>query len=121
MKMQARDILVALLAGALAIASPAAVAQSAGAKAAVDAAKTAGVIGEQGDGFLGLVKGSADPAVQAAMAEINAGRAQLYREAAAKNGVSPEAAGASAYNTVVQAKLKPGDFYKPLGGGWQKK
>jgi len=91
------------------------------AKSAVDAAKAAGVVGEQADGFLGFVKPSSDPAVKAAVDEINAGRASLYRQAAAKNGVSVEAAGASAFNTVVQAKLRPGDFYKPAGGGWTRK
>ena len=118
--MQARDILGLIAGSAVVVSGAAAVAQS-DAKARVDAAKAAGIVGEQADGFLGLVTGAADPAVKAAVAEINAGRAQLYREAGAKNGVSPEAAGAAAFNTVVQAKLKPGEFYKPAGGGWVRK
>ena len=105
---------------ALMVAQPA-VAQSANTKSVVDAAKTAGVVGEQADGFLGFVKPTADTALKAAVAEINAGRAQLYREAAAKNGVSVEVAGASAFTNVVQAKLRPGDYYKPNGGGWLRK
>lgn len=90
-------------------------------KAAVDAAKAQGIVGEQADGFLGFVKPSSDPALKAAVEDINQGRAALYREAAAKNGVSVEAAGASAYNTVVQSRIKPGEYYKPAGGGWVKK
>lgn len=105
---------------ALVVAQPA-VAQSANTKSVVDAAKTAGVVGEQADGFLGFVKSTDDTALKAAVAEINAGRAQLYREAAAKNGVSVEVAGASAYTTVVQTRIKPGEFYKPAGGGWIRK
>lgn len=105
---------------ALSTAGPA-VAQTAAAKATVDAAKAAGVVGEQADGFLGFVTASNDAALRAAVAEINAGRAQLYREAAAKNNVSVEAAGASAYTNVVQARIKPGEFFKPAGGGWIKK
>jgi hypothetical protein len=93
----------------------------AAAKIAVDAAKAQGLVGEQSDGFLGLVTGSADAAVKAAVAEINAGRAQVYAQAAAKNGVTPEAAAAAAYASVISAKLKPGDFYKPNGGGWVRK
>jgi uncharacterized protein len=112
------SIAAAVLA-ALAIAPAAAVAMDA--KSAVDAAKAQGVVGEQADGFLGFVKPSSDPALKAAVDEINSGRASLYRQAAAKNGVSVEAAGASAFNTVVQAKLRPGDFYKPAGGGWTRK
>jgi uncharacterized protein YdbL (DUF1318 family) len=102
-------------------AAPPAIAQTAAAKATVDAAKAAGTVGEQADGFLGFVSGGGDAALKSAVGEINAGRAQLYREAAAKNGVSVEAAGASAYTNVVQARIKPGEFYKPAGGGWTKK
>lgn len=118
--MQARDILGLLAGSAVVMAGSVAIAQS-DAKARVDSAKAAGIVGEQADGFLGFVTGSADPALKAAVAEINAGRAQIYREAAAKNGVSPEAAGASAFNTVVREKLKPGEYYKPAGGGWVRK
>ena len=118
--MQARNIIGLIAGGAVALAGVAAIAQS-DAKARVDSAKAAGIVGEQADGFLGLVTGAADPAVKAAVAEINAGRAQLYREAAAKNGVSPEAAGAAAFETVVKARLKPGDYYRPAGGGWVRK
>jgi len=121
--MQTRDLLGVIVLGAAAAAAPvavtAAVAQDA--KSRVDSAKAAGVVGEQADGFLGFVTGAADPALKAAVAEINAGRAELYREAAAKNGVSPEAAGAAAFNTVVKAKLKPGEYYKPTGGGWTRR
>ena len=112
------SITAAVLA-ALALAPAAAIAMDA--KSAVDAAKTGGVVGEQADGFLGFVKTSDDPALKAAVQEINEGRAGLYRQAAAKNSVSVEAAGASAYTTIVQAKLKPGEFYKPANGGWVRK
>jgi uncharacterized protein len=111
--------LTAAVLAALALAPAAAFALDA--KSAVDAAKTAGVVGEQADGFLGFVKPSGDTALKAAVQEINEGRAALYRQAAAKNGVSVEAAGASAYSTVVQLRLKPGEFYKPAGGAWVRK
>jgi uncharacterized protein YdbL (DUF1318 family) len=112
------SITAAVLA-ALALSPAAAIALDA--KSAVDAAKAQGVVGEQADGFLGFVKPSSDTALKAAVQEINEGRAALYRQAAAKNGVTAEAAGASAYTTIVQAKLKPGEFYKPANGGWVRK
>ena len=91
-------------------------------KAAVDAAKAQGVVGEQADGFLGFVNaGAASAEVRAAVAEINAGRRQLYAQAASQNGVSPAAAGASAFRTVVQARLRPGDFYQDASGAWVRK
>ena len=116
--MNLRTSLSAAVLAALLAAPAAAVAQDA--KAVVDAAKAAGVVGEQADGFLGFVKpGSA--AQQDAVKGSNDARARLYREAAQKNGVSVEAAGASAYNTVVQTRLKPGEYYRPAGGGWTRK
>jgi uncharacterized protein YdbL (DUF1318 family) len=120
--MQRRSLftLAAAALAALALAG-AAQAQSGPAKALVDAAKATCTVGEQSDGFLGFVKSGGDPSLRAAVAEINAGRAQLYREAAARNGVTPEAAGAATYVQVVQSRLKPGECYKPNGGGWQKK
>jgi len=120
--MRNRDILGVGAAVLAALALPvAAVAQSAQAKAAVDSAKAAGIVGEQADGFLGFVTPAADPALKAAVAEINAGRAEVYREAAARSGATPEAAAASAYLNAVQPRLKPGQFYKSNGGGWQRK
>jgi len=120
--MQTRDILGVGAAVLAALAIPvAAVAQSASAKAAVDAAKAAGVVGEQADGFLGFVTGAADPALRSAVAEINAGRSAVYAEAGAKSGATAAAAGASAFINAIQPRLKPGQYYKPAGGGWMKK
>lgn len=120
--MNNRDILGVGAAVLAALALPAvAVAQSAAAKAAVDSAKSAGIVGEQADGFLGFVTGAADPALRSAVGEINAGRAEVYRQAAAKSGATPAAAGASAFVNAVQPRLQPGQYYKPNGGGWTRK
>jgi uncharacterized protein YdbL (DUF1318 family) len=120
--MQTRDILSLAGATLAALALPAAaLAQTAEAKAAVDAAKAAGIVGEQADGFLGFVTAAADPALKSAVAEINAGRAAVYREAAARTGATPEAAGASAFVNAVQPRLRPGQYYRPAGGGWARK
>jgi len=97
----------------------AAYAQSAAAKAAVDAAKAAGTVGEQADGFLGIVAGG-DAALRASVAEINTGRAAAYKDIAAKTGVTPEAAG-QATAKQLYARLAPGQYWKPLDGGWVKK
>jgi hypothetical protein len=94
-------------------------AQSA-AKATVDAAKAAGTVGEQSDGFLGLVNGSVGADMKAAVDEINAGRAAVYRDTATKTGVSVEAAGEATANKLI-ARVPPGQYYKPAGGGWVRK
>ena len=88
-------------------------------KAAVDAAKAAGTVGEQADGYLGIVS-SADGTVTAAVNEINAGRRQVYSQTAAKSGVTPDAAG-QATGAQLIAKVPGGQYFKPLGGAWTKK
>ena len=84
-----------------------------------EAAKAAGTVGEQADGYLGIVSG-ADGAVTAAVNEINAGRRQVYTQTATKSGVTPDAAG-QATGAQLIAKVPAGQFIKPLGGGWTKK
>lgn len=103
----------------LAAVSAPAFAQSAAAKAAVDAAKAAGTVGEQADGYLGIVAGG-DAGLRASVAEINTGRAAAYKDIAAKTGVTPDAAG-QATAKQLYSRLAPGQFWKPLDGGWVKK
>ena len=96
-----------------------AIAQTAADKAAVDAAKAQGVVGEQADGFLGIVSGG-DAAVTAAVASINGGRAKAYADIAAKTGVSVAQAGEATAQQLI-AKLPSGAYYRPAGGGWVRK
>lgn len=101
----------------LALASPA-FAQNE--KAIVDAAKAAGTVGEQADGYLGFVSGSADGATTAAVNAINAGRADVYAQTAAKSGTTREAAGQATGAQFIVCMLG-GQFIKPLDGGWSRK
>jgi uncharacterized protein YdbL (DUF1318 family) len=89
-------------------------------KAAVDAAKSAGTVGEQGDGYLGFVSGAGDGALSSAVTAINAGRRQVYAQTAGKTGVSAEAAG-QATGAQLIAKTPSGQYFKPLGGNWTRK
>lgn len=109
---------VILAVASLMLASPA-FADLASDKAAVDAAKAAGKVGEQADGYLGVV-GGADAALSAAVDSINAGRRTVYSQTAAKSGVTPDAAG-QATGAQLIAKTPPGQYIKPLGGSWTKK
>lgn len=106
------------LAASLFAAVPAA--SAADAKATVDAAKARGEAGEQSDGYIGLVVPSVSPEVRAAVAEINGGRTAAYRDAAAKTGVTPDAAAQATAKQLV-ARLPAGQYYKPLNGGWTRK
>jgi uncharacterized protein YdbL (DUF1318 family) len=119
--------LALLLAATLAVpvtaaltAVPAFAADAAAAKAVVDAAKARGEIGEQGDGYIGLVAPTVGADVRGAVAEINAGRAAVYRDTAAKTGVTPEAAGQATARQLLE-RLPGGQYYKPLDGAWTRK
>ena len=115
-----RTTTIGLLAGALALTAGAAAVAQSSAKAQVDAAQARGVVGEQGDGFLGFVSGAGDAALQAAVREINEGRARVYREAAQRTGASEAAAGQSAAQQI-QDRVPAGQYYRPLNGGWTRK
>lgn len=124
----AKRFSVALVAGLLLAAGsgfgiamqPAWAVDLASAKATTDAAKAAGTVGEQGDGYLGFVKGSADPATTEAVNAINAARKQAFAAAAAKTGVTPEAAGEAIAKQQFE-RMPAGQYFKPIGGGWAKK
>ena len=113
-----RLLLTLSVAGVLA--SGQAAAQSAAASETIAGAKAQGMVGEQADGFLGLVSGSPPPSVVAAVRQINAGRAQAYDTIAAKTGVTDEAAGEATARQLYD-RLPPGQFFKPLGGPWTRK
>ncbi len=95
-------------------------AQSAAAKATVDAAKASGDVGEQADGYLGLVDAAAPAPIRAAVAEINAGRTGAFKEAAAKAGTTVEAAGAAVGKQLFD-RLPAGQYYLTADGRWAKK
>jgi uncharacterized protein len=105
---------------ALILAPVPAYAQNATEKALVDAAKSRGEVGEQGDGYLGFVKPSTDPALATAVAAINAGRMQAYQATAQKAGVSVEAAGQATAQQLFM-RLPAGQYYKPVNGDWTRK
>ncbi len=119
MSIFAKATFAAMLAFMMALALPA-FADLAADKATVDAAKTAGVVGEQADGYLGFVNGSAPAPITAAVGAINAARAEVYAQTAAKSGVTREAAG-QATGAQLIAKMPSGEYFKPLAGNWTKK
>lgn len=109
-----------LAVSALIVSATMAFADPASDKAAVDTAKAAGQVGEQGDGYLGFVSGGGDAALSAAVNDINNGRATVYAETASKSGVSRDAAG-QATGAQLIARVPAGQYYKPLGGNWTKR
>lgn len=96
-------------------------AQTSSTKATVDAAIARGEIGEQIDGYLGIVDGaSPSSAVRNAMQEINIARKSVYTEAAL-SGVQPAGVYAQLTGEKQIKKSAPGTYVKDSTGVWKKK
>jgi uncharacterized protein YdbL (DUF1318 family) len=87
---------------------------------ALDDAKAAGQVGEQRDGYLGLVDKGAPAEVRAMVADINSRRREKYQTIAKKTGSSLEAVAQRAGVKLLQ-RAKPGQFVQDAKGGWVRK
>ena len=81
------------------------------------AARSAGKIGEQPDGYLGIV-GAADPALQRVVDDINIKRRAVYAEKAKENNATLEAYALTS-GCIAVAATKPGEKYRAPDGSWQ--
>ena len=86
----------------------------------VQEAKSAGWVGEQRDGYLGLVAPSAPPEAKQLLTEINQARRASYQEIAAKNGIELRAVELLAAEKALQ-KTQPGHFIQAEDGSWVKR
>jgi len=87
---------------------------------ALDAAKSAGHVGEQNDGFLGLVTDDAPADVVALVKSVNGKRRDAYAAIAKRNGTNLSAVAERAGEKAI-AKTSPGNYVQNAGGGWEKK
>lgn len=84
---------------------------------AYQAARTAGQVGEQTDGYLGSV-GSQPAAITALVNSINIQRKALYTTRSAQEGSTVQALALAAGCNLI-LKTMPGEKYElPDGGGW---
>jgi len=81
-------------------------------------AKAAGLVGEQADGYLGVV--SADAQAVALVRDINGKRRAYYQQIAAKNGTSLTAVELLAGKTA-QARTATGQYIMLSSGRWVRK
>ena len=86
----------------------------------VQEAKSAGWVGEQRDGYLGLVAPSAPPEAKKLVADINQARRASYRDIAAKNGIELRAVELLAAEKALQ-KTQSGQFIQAEDGSWVRK
>lgn len=117
----ARYILMSLfVAGAVAltaIAAPTASAQG----SQIESAKTAGVVGERIDGYLGIVEdGAVDASLRRRVNEINAKRRAVYDEVAEQNGATTEQVARLTGEKQI-ARASSGQFVMDETGRWTRK
>ncbi|MEG3150748.1 YdbL family protein [Sphingomonas sp. ZT3P38] len=82
---------------------------------AYQAARSAGQIGEQPDGYLGIV-GTATPDLRALVNSINIQRKAKYTQSAAAGATVEQMAFASGCNLIL--KTVPGEKYQTPSGSW---
>jgi hypothetical protein len=114
MKLRIPSLFVLLAVALMALASPALALSP-----TLEKAKKDGVVGEQVDGYLGLVKGSAPGNVRKEMDAVNAQRKALYQDRAKTKGTD-----VATYAAVVgtkQVKREPKGNWVRTAKGWQKK
>lgn len=113
-----KTLLIAAGLGVAALASSAAYALVQG-----DAAgqlRASGVVGEQADGYLGLV-GSASADVRAQMDSVNIQRRARYTELATQRGATIEEVAAATACQLFASRVGPGQYYRLPDGVWRQR
>jgi uncharacterized protein YdbL (DUF1318 family) len=110
--MQGKRLVVIALACALALAAPARALD-------LDEARQQGLLGEQADGYVGVVAAKSPPEVVELAEQVNARRRAHYAEIASRNATPIEAVAALAGKKLVDA-APAGQWVKP-DGAWVKK
>lgn len=83
-------------------------------------AKTQGLVGEQRDGYVGLVVNGAPSDIVALVRDVNNQRRQRYQQIAGQNGISVEQVAALFYERAVAA-TRSGHYIQNAGGAWIRK
>lgn len=83
-------------------------------------AKSEGLVGEQINGYVGLVVESAPAEVLALARDVNRQRRELYQQIARQNNISVEQVAALAFEKAVEA-TPTGQYLQEASGSWVKK
>ena len=86
----------------------------------LEEAKTQGMVGEQPDGYLGVVQPGASAEVQALVNDVNQKRRQTYEDIARRNSTKLEAVEILAGKTAID-NTRAGNFVRSPAGQWFKK
>ena len=83
-------------------------------------AKEQGLVGEQRDGYVGLVRDSAPAELTALVRQVNEQRRRRYEQIARENGLTMAQVTAVAYERAVEA-TQPGHYIQLPNGQWVRK
>lgn len=83
-------------------------------------AKSQGWIGEQNDGYLGVVKSNAPADVKALVADVNRQRKAQFSQIATKNGIS-ESEAAKVFAREAASRTAAGNYVQNPAGAWLRK
>ena len=86
----------------------------------LEEAKTQGVVGEQPNGYLGVVQSGASADVQALVNDVNQKRRHMYEDIARRNSTKLDAVEMLAGKTAID-NTGPGNFVRSPSGQWVKK
>jgi uncharacterized protein YdbL (DUF1318 family) len=78
------------------------------------------LIGEQADGYLGIVAQNAPADVKKLVAQVNAQRKAGYQKIATKQGTSLSEVEKVGGNTAME-KTRKGNYFRDARGTWRKK
>ena len=82
--------------------------------------RASGSVGEQADGYLGLV-GSASADVRAQMDSINIQRRAAYTRLASQRGATIEEVAAATACSLFASRVGPGQYYRLTDGVWRRR
>jgi len=88
--------------------------------ASLDQVKSQGLVGEQANGYLGIVAGNVPADVRALVDDINQRRKSEYQGIAQRNNTSLQAVEALAGKTAVE-RTPPGQYVRLPDGRWIRK
>lgn len=86
----------------------------------ISAAKSAGTVGEQADGYLGF-KGAPSGELKSAVDAINIKRRAAYTQTAAARGVTVKEAAAAVGCQTLASRVSDGQIYQLPDGAWRVK
>lgn len=109
----------ALVAGAIAFAAPS---WAQATDSAISAARAAGQVGEQADGYLGFVPGATISAdLRGRVEQNNIRRRALYTQRATQRNASVNEMAAAVACEVFQGRIANGERYRNEGGQWRQR